>query len=114
MSDNRAERRRMSSTMLARSLLQELVGYADSKKHAIAKASRKTGWSWNRCKEILNADPRIRVSADEIRQLEGKRHDPLLARIEAIEAALIQADEDFYRPHLDALRGAISRMGGED
>src|SRR5215470_18089442 len=64
---------KMSSTAEASSLVRQLAlpaPAADSTKAAISRAHRvlKT-WTWNRVRDVWHADPRIRVSADELDQL---------------------------------------------
>jgi hypothetical protein len=109
----------MSSTAEASSLLRRIAAPTEadgSVKAALQRAHRKLStWSFNRVRDVFHADPRIRISAEEMDQLraatraneETDARDELLqiqARLAALEAALNATDEDFHRPQIDALR----------
>jgi hypothetical protein len=89
-------------------------------KARIRHASRKLGWTPNRTKDAWYADPRIALSADEVRDIEeqtGLRYGrqelkAIDAYISRAEALLEGADEDFHRPFVAAMRaffGALDR-----
>lgn len=75
-------------------------------------ASRKLGWTPNRTKDAWYGDPRISISADEIKKIEevtGLRYgreelrtiDELISRADAL---LDGPEASFYRPFVDAFR----------
>jgi len=91
-------------------------------KARIRHASRALGWSHSRTKDAWYADPRISISAKELRDIEeasGLRYgrqelkeiDRLIARADAL---LDGHDPDFHRPFVAAIRaffGALDRTG---
>jgi len=79
-------------------------------------AKSRLRWNANRVKDAWYADPRIRLSADEIKDIEAasgltyarqELHD-LDTLISRADALLAGSDADFYRPFVDAIR-ALSR-----
>lgn len=89
-----------------------------SVKSRIGHASRRLGWGFNRTKDCWYADPRIKISADEIRSIEQvtgleygreeiRTNDDLIARAETLMAG---HEADFYGAFLAALR-AMARLG---
>lgn len=119
MSENQLEKSEMSSVEFAQYALRSHVTppALGSVKARLRHAARKLGWTPNRTKDAWYADPRISISADEIRQIEtltGLRYgreelrsvEELIGRADAL---LMGADEDFYRPFLAALR-AVARL----
>lgn len=105
MADKPSENSEMSALAEASMLVHALAEprpAADSVKAALQRASRKlSGWAPSRVRDIWYADPRIRVSAEEMgrlrvaarraRQEEAEAHDALqlvLARLARIEALL--------------------------
>lgn len=108
------ENSEMSSVEFVQSALRERVAPPSfgSSKTRIRHASRSLGWSANRTKDAWYADPRISISADELRDIErktGLRYaqeelrtiDAYIARAEAF---LDGPEADFYRPFVDAFR----------
>lgn len=95
-----------------------------SVKARIRHAARKLRWTLNRTKDAWYADPRISISADEVRVVEettGLRYgrqelheiDAYIARADALLAG---PDADFYRPFVAAFRAfhrALARPGTE-
>ncbi|MGE0290386.1 MAG: hypothetical protein AB7I42_25065 [Bradyrhizobium sp.] len=93
-------------------------------KARIWHAARELGWTVSRTKDAWYADPRISLSADEVRDIEeatGLRYgrqelkeiDKIIARADAL---LEGADPDFHRPFVAAIRaffGALDRTGTE-
>jgi len=88
-----------------------------SVKARMRHATRKLGWTANRTKDAWYADPRISISADEIRKIEevtGLRYgqeelrtfDELINRADAL---MDGPEADFYRPFLAAMR-AMARV----
>jgi hypothetical protein len=78
----------------------------------IRVAARRLGWGYSRTRDAWYADPRITISADEMREIEnaagieyGRRElsdlDDIIARADAL---LERPDADHYRPFCDALR----------
>lgn len=117
MSVNRAEREFMATLVEARGLLLQIAGPTDSKKEIVRICARKTQLSFNRCREILKLEPRVRVTADELEHLREKAHgagsQTLLERLERLEAAMLQTDPEFYQPYVSAARAVRSEGGNE-
>jgi hypothetical protein len=125
-SDFRAEKSEMSSVEFVSYALRERVAPPSlgSVKARVRYASRALGWTASRTKDAWYADPRISISADELRAVEDKTglryareelrtNDQLIARAEAL---LDGPDEDFHRPFIAAMRaffGALDRTGTE-
>lgn len=123
-SENRSEKSEMSSVEFVQKALRETIAppSVGMVKARIRHAARKTGWTYSRTRDAWYADPRISISAEELRQIEnttGLRYgrqerrsiDALIARADAL---LDGPDADFYRPFTDALRaiaGALDRSG---
>jgi hypothetical protein len=113
--------RKMDALMEARLLVRQLaepVPAGDSVKAAICRASRKLRWNFSRVRSLWYADPRTKVSADEMTELrqaakstKAGATDDLLARLECIEARLNQIDPDFHRAQIDSLRSAVRSLG---
>lgn len=93
-------------------------------KARIRHAARRMKWSYSRTKDAWYADPRISISADELRAIEeetGLRYGRQEVRgidalINQADALLDGAEADFYRPFVAALRamaGARNRTGAE-
>ena len=83
-----------------------------SVKARIRHCSRALQWTYSRTKDAWYADPRISISADELRAVENKSGlryaqeelrttDELIARATAL---LDGPEADFYRPFVDAFR----------
>lgn len=115
---------RHTSLQEARATLEELftrgtVVQRVSEAHA---KLRKWSWSYNRVDEMFRGKA-ARIEAhemDHIRALKKAREiaeakdefSQLRARIARLETALAVADEEFHQPHVEALRGAVSGLGG--
>lgn len=91
-----------------------------SVKARIRHAARRLGWSHSRAKDCWYADPRISISADELRAVEehsGLRYgrkelkeiDALIARSTAL---LHGQDEDFTSAFIAALRAFHGALVG--
>lgn len=119
MSEKAVEKSEMSSVEFAQYALRSHVAPPSmgSVKARLRHATRKLGWTPNRVKDAWYADPRISISADEIRKIEettGLRYgreelrtvEDLISRADAL---LDGPDEDFHRPFLAALR-AVARL----
>lgn len=122
----RREKSEMSTlaeaSMLVRTLAEPRPAGGDSVKAAVQRAARKLhGWTANRVQDVWDADPRVRISADEMdrlraaarrdRQEESEAHDAfqlVLARLDRIEA-LLKADQDAVR-QVDAEVGSRVRV----
>lgn len=119
MSDNAVEKSDMSSVEFTQYALRNHVAPPSigSVKARLRHAARKLGWSPNRARDSWYGDPRIRISADEIRKIEettGLRYGREELRsvedlIGQADALLMGSDEDFHRPFLAALR-AVARL----
>jgi hypothetical protein len=117
-SDFSAEKSEMSSVEFVSYALRERVAPPSlgSVKARIRHASRALQWSATRTKDAWYADPRISISADELRTVEDKTglryareelrtNDQLIARAEAL---LDGPEADFYRPFVAAFRAMAS------
>ncbi|WP_246272620.1 hypothetical protein [Phyllobacterium pellucidum] len=115
----------MSSVEFVQCALHERispVGSGRSVKDRIRAASRLLGWSFNRTKDAWYADPRISISADEIKEIEEiagvrygqselSKNERIIARAEALLAG---EEEDISRSFIAAFRaflGAMDRAG---
>ena len=111
----------MSALVEARNLVRQLaepVPAGDSVKGAISRASRKLRWNYNRVRSLWYADPRTKVSGDELNELRnaakqtaGAGND-LMARLAFIEERLRQIDPDFFGPEIDTLGRVAGRVRG--
>lgn len=117
MSEFQAEKSEMSSVEFVQSALRERVAppSVGSVKARLRHAGRQLGWSANRTKDAWYADPRISISADELRQIEQKTGlhygreeirtaEQLIARADAL---LESQDSDFYGAFVAAFRHAF-------
>lgn len=119
MSEFSSEKSEMSCVEFAQYALRSHIAPPElgPVKARLRHAARKLEWSASRVKDIWYADPRVRISADELRKIEeytGLRYgrEELRSVDELIEQAdriLGHTDEDFYRPFLAALR-AVARL----
>lgn len=113
MSENQLEKYEMCSVEFCQSALRDSIAPPSlgSVKARITKAARRLRWSVNRTKSVWYADPRISISADEMRQVEEatgieygrhelRTNEDLIAKAEAL---LQGADPDFYRSFLVAM-----------
>lgn len=123
--EKRSEISEMTSIAFAQHALRERVappsvGSVKARLRYAVTAMNRRNWSANRVKDVWYADPRISLSADEIRDLEeitglryGRRElkelDQLISRADAL---LEGTNEDFYRPFVDAFRQALRAMAG--
>lgn len=99
--------------------------WLDTRESMIARAARKAGLTFRQARALFygeTADPKYSVvrRVREAVDLEAARreHQKFMAGIRALEAALSVQDENFYRPHIDALHAATGRVdramdGGE-
>lgn len=111
----------MSTVEFVQFTLQERIaplGSGKNVKDRIRAASRMLGWSYSRTKDAWYADPRISISADEIRVIEetaGVRYgrkeitenDRIIAKAEAL---LVGEDENLSRSFIAAFRAFLSVM----
>jgi hypothetical protein len=126
-SEYRVEKSEMSSVEFVSHALRERVAPPSlgSVKARLRYASRALGWTSSRTKDAWYADPRISISADELRTVEDKTGlrygreelrtaQDLIARADAL---LEGQDADFYSAFVTALRHAFRavarpRIGG--
>lgn len=120
MSEKSSEKSEMSSVEFVQTALRGHVAPPDAGVNVgdrIRRAAHRLGWSFSRTRDAWYADPRISISADEIKKIEettGLRYgreelrsiEELIGRADAI---LSHTDEDFHRPFLAALR-AVARL----
>lgn len=114
-----SEKSEMSSVEFVSYALRERVAPPSlgSVKARLRYASRALGWTASRTKDAWYADPRISISADELRAIEDKtglRYGREELRsveqlISQADAFLDGAEADFYRPFFAALR-AVARL----
>lgn len=124
MSEKRSEKSKMSSVEFVQSALRDRVAppLVGSVKARLRHAARALGWSQNRTKDAWYADPRISISADEIREIEkltGLRYGR--EELQEIDELLGRAGHLLASPHahsgsavlaaLRALVGALDRPG---
>lgn len=114
MSDFRQEKSNMSSVEFTQYALRNHIAppSAGSVKARLRLAARHLGWTHNRVRDVWYADPRISISADEIRKIEektGLRYGR--EELRSIETIIARADTlldgpeaDFFRPFVAALR----------
>jgi len=124
MSEKASEKSKMSSVEFVQTALRDHIAppSTGSVKARLRLAARALGWSQNRVKDAWYADPRISISADEIRKVEeisGLRYgrqelqeiDHLIGRAGAL---LNNAGADSNSALVVALRaliGALDRPG---
>jgi len=114
MPKSKQEMSEMSSVEFVQYALRERVAPPSlgSIKARIRYASRTLGWTANRTKDAWYADPRISISADELREIEkrtGLRYaqeelrtnDDIISRAEAL---MVGHEADFYSAFIAALR----------
>ncbi|TRB05824.1 hypothetical protein EXN61_11350 [Agrobacterium tumefaciens] len=125
MSEKRLEKSEMSSVDFASTALQRYVapkGSGINVKDRITKAARRLGWSVSRTKDVWYADPRVSISAEELRVIEeaaGVKYgraqirtiDDLISRADAL---LDGPNADYHRPFVDAFRAFIGALGVSD
>lgn len=72
MRKNNRKNPKMSTVVFCQSALRESIAPASagSVKMRINSAARKLGWSSSRTKDVWYADPRVSISADELREIE--------------------------------------------
>jgi hypothetical protein len=119
MSENTVEKSEMSAVEFTQYALRSHVAPPDMGpvKARLRHAARKLGWTPNRTKDAWYADPRISISADEIRKIEeltGLRYGREELRsindiISRADAFMDGPEADFYRPFLAAMR-AVARV----
>lgn len=121
MSEKASEKSKMSTVDFVQFALRERIAPHSSGKNVkdrIRAASRSLGWSFSRTKDAWYADPRMSISADEIREVEetaGVRYgrkeitknDRIIAKAEAL---LVGEDEDISRSFIAAFRAFLSVM----
>lgn len=126
MSEITSEKSEMSAAEFAQYALRGYVAppAVGPVKARLRHATKKLGWSANRVKDVWYADPRVRITADELRSLEeytGLRYgreelrtvDEIISRADAL---LMGQDADFHRPFVAAFRAfvrALDRPGIE-
>ena len=128
MSDKLTERKFMSASAEASTLLRQIAGNGEPgeyKKEAWARAYRRLSgqWTFNRVKDLWRQEPRAKVSAEELNQLRAAAkqtagaNSDVLARLESVEqmlralASRLPQDADFYGAQADQLRDAARDVG---
>jgi len=114
MAKRASENSEMSCVEFVQVALRERISPPSygSTKARIRHASRQLGWSANRTKDAWYADPRISISADELRQIERKTglryaqeelrtNEDLISKASAL---LVGHEADFYSAFFAALR----------
>lgn len=92
-------------------------------KRALQIVSRKLPWSYRHIKAVWYQESRTVVDADEMKQLRraarlAKEEQEatnevaeLRARLARLESILLATDEEFYRPHVEAMRVQADGLG---
>lgn len=97
MSGFHTERPKMSAAVEAQSLMQQIGGMDHTKAARLRASSRLHTWTMNRIRDVYYADPRIRISAEELDQLRA--------------AARARKSEEYARdPELLVLHAQLSAM----
>jgi len=121
MSENLLEKSEMSSVEFSSAALKRYVapkGSGQNVKDRIRVAARRLGWSFSRTKDVWYADPRVSISAEELRaieetagikygRIEVRTIDELIAKADAL---LDGPEADFYRPLVDGFRAFIRAL----
>jgi len=127
VTEYQSEKRDMSSVEFVQDALRTRIAppwEGASVSARIRTASRRLGWGYSRTRDAWYADPRITISADELRTIEqhsgakyGRQEVASLEEIIARADALLDGNNaDFYRPFVDAVRAmarAFHRPGIE-
>ena len=98
--------------------IAEPVPAGDSCKAAIGRAARRLKWGFSRVRSIWYADPRTKVSGDELNELRNAANqsagaeNELLARLAFIEERLRQIDPEFFGPEIDTLGRVAGSVRG--
>lgn len=108
----------MLAVQFCQNALQERIAPSSfgSVKQRITRASRITGWSPNRVRDVWYADPRVSIKAEELVRIEAlsgleyarrevRTNDDIIARAEAL---LDGPHADFFGPWVAAIRQALS------
>lgn len=122
MSENQLEKSEMSSVDFASTALKKYVapkGSGENVKDRIRLAARRLGWSFTRTKDVWYADPRVSISAEELRVIEEKAGVTYgRAEVREIDELIRKADlllagpeADFFRPLVDAFRQMLGAQG---
>jgi len=122
--DKASEICEMSALQECSEMMREIASpysAGDSVKAALRRVYQALpGWSFSRVRDVWYETRSVRISGDELRQVEkaarraasekAARNElqQINARLARIEALLAVGDEDFHRPSLDAL-GALRR-----
>jgi hypothetical protein len=115
----------MSTLTDASGYVQQIAGPYGSRKERISRAHNRivcakpaVGFSWNRVKDLFDAEQRCRVAADELAELQkiaktqrlvdeaNNGYAELLERVARLEAMLLRQDENFHRNQVDCIREA--------
>jgi hypothetical protein len=117
MNRTRLEKSEMLAVQFCQRALQEKVAPATvgSVKERIQKAARRTGWSYNRTRDVWYADPRVSIKADELVKVEAlsgleylrrevRTNEEIIARADAL---LDGPHADFFGPFVAAMRAAV-------
>ncbi|NLS03591.1 hypothetical protein HGP14_09495 [Rhizobium sp. P32RR-XVIII] len=125
MSEKQLEKSEMSSVDFASTALKKHVapkGSGENVKDRIRIAARRLGWSFTRTKDVWYADPRVSISAEELRVIEEKAGityaraelrevDELIARanefIARADALLARPDADRFRPLVNGCKPLV-------
>lgn len=122
MSENQVGKSEMSVVEFTSSTLRSQISPPSmgSVKARIRHAARKLGWSYSRTKDAWYADPRISISALELRAIEetagvqyGRKQIKEVDRLIAKSTALLHGqDEDFTSAFIVGLRAFYGALAG--
>lgn len=107
----------MLAVQFCQTALQERIAPPSfgSVKQRISRASRLTGWSFNRTRDVWYADPRVSIKAEELVRVEAisgleyarqemRNYEDIISRAEAL---LDGPNADFFGPFVDAMRNVL-------
>lgn len=121
MSENPLEKSEMSTVDFASEVLRKRIapiGSAQSVSERIRLAARRLGWKHTRTKDVWYADPRVSISAKEMRDIEDRAGVKYgRAEVRSIEELIAKADallegpdSDFHRPFVAAFRAFVGAL----
>ena len=118
---------KVMSALREASVLVRQIAFPETGKAALVRVTRRLKtWTYNRVKDVYYADPRIRISGDEIDYLRAiafaKKNEEyssepsifeLSERLKIVSAHLSRIDPTFHYPEVEELGGAPHPAGGE-
>ncbi|KQS79062.1 hypothetical protein ASG25_10780 [Rhizobium sp. Leaf384] len=122
MRRNRRKNPKMSTVEFCQSALRDRIAPAGqgSVKIRIDQAARKLGWSASRTRDVWYADPRVSISAEELREIEARagitygreEANDVAKLIGRADALLARSETDSNRTLVAALSAFIRALDG--